>query len=68
MNRPAKHSERCKACGQRVGLSLKPDDVRTIKRLIREGGITMTRIAQHYGVTLSAVSRIKRGVIWKNVT
>lgn len=46
---------------------LTTDQVITIKKLIANGNVTLTKIAQYYGVSLSVISNIKNNKIWKHV-
>lgn len=66
MKRPTRHQERCPACGQRVGLSLTPKDVQTIRTLLK-GGAKLTTLAEAYKVSKSCIYKIKSGKNWSGV-
>lgn len=50
------------------GAVLKEDDVREIRRRYAGGDCTQRQLAREYHVSQKAVSKIVRGVAWKNVT
>lgn len=64
MKRPTKHARRCSACGQRIGLSLTPEDVAAIRQLLKMGKKQVS-IARAFDVTETMISRIKYGRNWK---
>lgn len=66
MKRSTKHAYRCPTCGQRVGLTLTPEDVRAIRVLLKSGAKQCT-VAKAFGVTESAIYRIKSGKIWSHL-
>lgn len=66
MKRPTKHAHRCPTCGQRVGLSLTPEQVAEIKLNLSQGSRVAT-LAKTHGVTYQAIYRIKQGQTWKSV-
>ena len=51
----------------RRSIKLNPEDVGNIKKLIREGNLTKTKIAQMYGVTTCCICDINRGRSWAHV-
>lgn len=63
MKRAPKHAHRCPTCGHRVGLSLTPSDVSTIRTMLASGA-KQADVARAYGVTDSAIWRIKVGRTW----
>ena len=67
MKRPTTHQYRCPTCGHRIGLSLTPKDVSTIKALLKER-VSATKLAAAYGVTYAAIAKIRSGTNWKHVT
>lgn len=66
LKRPPKHNHRCPTCGHRVGLSLTPKDVQTIRALLK-GGAKLTTLAQAYEVSKSCIYKIKSGKNWGTV-
>jgi len=47
---------------------LTPDDVREIRRLLFLGCYTQAEIAQRFGVTRKAISKINTGMCWNHVS
>ena len=56
-----------KKAGKPTKFKLTPDQIRAIRRVISEGSQTLTSIANKYSVSVTTISDIKLGKIWKNV-
>ena len=64
---PPTHQFRCATCGHRIGNQLTPKEVTAIKVALCRGVSTQREIAEAFMVSISLISRIKRGVAWAQV-
>jgi hypothetical protein len=65
---PRLHPDRLKRGEDNKAAKLTWEAVRDIRRRHAAGGVTMTALANEYGVSQIAVSNVVRGIVWKENT